>query len=204
MGELMERLRMQLKRWMALLLVVFLLGGMTVAFSGCQKADGTEDDEAPALPDRISLGLGTDPVTVLSGERFDLALDPATMGVVLTDKVRQTTWRSNPEGATAVQKAQFSLSFVDGHGNFSQMESYTDCVERYQASVHRSEDGNSVYVQYMLGNYEMTSDILPQSINSTKFQTRILDQLDEADAEEMLGYYKYYETDDASLGTIFR
>ncbi len=185
------------RRGALLVLCVFLLSMVASILGGCQTTkDTAENTEPPVLPDRMSLGMGKNPVTVLTNDRFQLAIDPTNMGVVLTDTVRQTEWRSNPEGELAARNAQFSLSYVDGQGNYSQMESYSDCVERFQASVHKPEDGSCVYVQYMLGNYELTAEILPQTINAKKFQARILDKLDGADKEEMQEYYKYYESED--------
>lgn len=183
----------QLKRC-AVFLLCLLLSAAVLTLGGCGKTEDTEKTEAPELPDRMSLGLGKKPVTVLENDRYTLAINPTNMGVIVTDTVRQTVWQSNPDGEMAGRNAQFSLSFVDDMGNYSQMESYSDCVERFQATVHKGED--CVYVRYMLGDYELTAEILPRSINAKKFQSRILDCLDEADAEEMQEYYKYYESED--------
>ncbi len=182
------------KRCIAFLIGILMLSAMVLPLAACGKAQGTDGEETAAeLPSQMSLGMGQEPVTVLESGRYTLAIHPEHMGVTVTDTVRQTSWSSNPEGETAVRNAQFSLSYVDDRGNYSQMDSYSDSVEKFQTTVHRGE--NCVYVKYMLGDYELTGDILPQSINAEKFQKRILDQLDEDDQEEMKEYYKYYESE---------
>lgn len=185
-----------LKRCIAMLLSVLILGLLVLPFSGFFKPKEKEVKPPPPLPDQIRLGLGSQPVTVLENERYTLALDPDHMGVTVTDTVRGTSWSSNPDGETAGRNAQFSLSFVDDRGNFSQMESYTDCVELVQATVHKAEGADCVYVKYMMGDYELTGDILPQNINGPKFKKRILDKLNEEEREEMQEYYRYYESED--------
>ena len=190
----MKRKTAQQNRWIALLLSIVMLGSVVLSFSGCSTADDASATPPPELPEQMSLGLGTKPKVVLENERYTLALHPTHMGVTVTDTVRGTSWSSNPEGEMANRNAQFSLSYVDSRGNYSQMESYTDSVEKYQATVHKGDD--CVYVKYMLGDYELTGDILPQSINASKFKKRILDKLNEEEREEMGKYYRYYETED--------
>ena len=190
----MKRRKTLLKRCFTLLLCIIVLGIVVLPFSGLIKPKQEEVKPPPPLPEEIHLGLGSTPKVVLENERYTLALSPYHMGVTVTDTVRGTSWSSNPEKDTAGRNAQFSLSFVDDRGNFSQMESYTDCVELMQATVHKGDE-DCVYVKYMLGDYERTGDILPQSINGDKFKKRILNKLSEAEREEMLDYYRYYESD---------
>lgn len=182
------------KRHIALLLGILMLSATVLPLAGCGKPQDTEGgDTAAELPSQMSLGMGQEPVTVLENGRYTLAIHPEHMGITVTDTVRQTSWSSNPEGDTAGRNAQFSLSYVDDRGNYSQMDSYSDSVEKFQTTVHKGDD--CIYIKYMLGDYELTGDILPQSINADKFQKRILDKLDEDDREEMQEYYKYYESE---------
>lgn len=189
----MKRSKTLLKRCIALLLGILVLGVVVLPFTGIFTPKKEETTPPPPLPDAISLGLGSTPKTVLENDRYTLAISPVNMGVTVTDTVRGTVWNSNPEGDMSIRSAQFSLSYVDTRGNYALMDSYTDSVEKMQATVHKGED--CVYVKYLLGDYELTGDILPKNINAAKFQKRILDKLNEEEREEMQKYYRFYESE---------
>lgn len=188
----MKGIGLPMKRIASLMVGVLLFGMLSMCLIGCD----TVAEPARQLPDGSAIRLGSDPVTLLSNEQMQLELLPSTMGVRVTDRRRDVLWCSNPENATGIQNAQFSLSYVDEKGNYSTMNSYTDAVRRQQVAVYAVPEEDAAYVQYRLGDYELTAEILPKNINPKRFQNRILDQLSAEEAQEMQNYYRYYESED--------
>ena len=145
-----------------------------------------------ALTGKLSLDDGL--TDVLSNDRLTLSISGEDYSVRLTDKNRQVVWSSNPvaEKATPSLLSQFSLSYYDTNGNFSTMNSYADAVKRKQVAAYAQDD--SLYVEYQLGDYELTADSVPQKMSIRRFES-FLGKLSDEKAEQLTAYYRLYESE---------
>ncbi|MBQ8684096.1 MAG: hypothetical protein IJ518_06255 [Clostridia bacterium] len=173
------------------LAALLLMGGL----AGCGGADiyAWALRTAPeALTGKLSLAAGL--TEVLSNDRMTLSINGEDFSVQLTDKNRQVVWNSNPveEKLTDSLKSQFSLSFYDANGNYSTMSSYADAVKRKQVTAYAQDD--SLYVEYKLGDYELTADSIPQKLSIRRFES-FVNKLPEEKAEQLTAYYRLYESE---------
>lgn len=176
----------------AVLLAAALLTG---SLSGCGGGDAPAWSLRPApeaLTGQLELGEGFSEVLRQGG--LSLAVNGADMSVRLTDEKRGVVWSTNPEGEalSSALRSQFSLSYYDKNGNYSTMDSYTEAVERNQVKAYKQ--GDSLFMEYVLGDYALTADSIPQKLSVKRFQ-HFVDQLPQEKAEQLTGYYKLYESE---------
>ena len=176
----------------ALLLIVSLLAA---SLSGCGGGDSPAWSMRPvpeALTGQLELGEGFTEVLRQGG--LSLAVNGTDMSVQLTDEVRNVVWSTNPEGEelSAALRAQFSLSYYDKNGNYSTMDSYTEAVKRSQVKAYRQ--GDSLLMEYVLGDYALTADSIPSKLSVKRFE-HFAGQLPEDKAEQLTSYYKLYESE---------
>lgn len=179
-------------RGTALLLSAAVLLGMAAGCSAGRSGNSGWHLPAPdALTGELTLGEGE--TAVLENDRLTLSVNSANMAVTLEDKRGNVRWSSNPAGGTgSAFNAQFVLSYYDKNGNYSTMESYKDAVERGQTTVYR--EGEHLYVEYRLGDFELTADSVPQKLSPARFEA-FAKKLSAEDAEALRSYYKFYESE---------
>lgn len=131
---------------------------------------------------------------VLHNDRIAMYLDE-NMAVRLVDTETGQVWSTNPETLDGgVTHSQFTLSYYDATGAYSTMSSREDCVDKGQATAYL--EGESLFVEYRLGNYEQTLSDVPNSMRDERFRSCFLDKLTEEEAAEFQSFYKYYEKED--------
>lgn len=133
-----------------------------------------------------------------------LSIDKESLSVSVENTVTGKVWRTNslnPEEDTTAQgtskdmlKAQFQLYYYDTNGNLKTMNSFTDSIKFNQTKVFSIENG--IAVHYLVGDTTRGESDIPAQISNQRFTEVVLSKLNDSDAKELKGYYKYYKNDD--------
>ncbi|NIK75088.1 hypothetical protein FHS15_000186 [Paenibacillus castaneae] len=143
-----------------------------------------------------------------------LYINTATTEIAVQDKRSGAIWYSNPQDreddkvATGYNKAklnvQIEISYLDSAGNSLKYDNYTHSVQNGQFVLEKVTDG--LNIDYTLGEAKSDIDAIPKYISEERFQTLILDKLEDAgekkEVEKRFKYNeqeKHYERRDSSL-----
>lgn len=187
---------MNQKKWINIItpmvIVAALVGAIAlIVLKGSAKED-LEDrySNAPELTGAVNPDEDT---VLLSKGGYSLYLeDNMVVRIVSADG---TVWSTNGlshDGKETVN--QFKVSYYTSNAAYSYMESQADSVDKDQAEAFLEDD--TLYVRYRLGSYGRTVDHVPSYMTNARFQEKFLDQLSEAEVEEITAYYKHYKEDD--------
>lgn len=145
---------------------------------------------APALTGQVTPDARTPLLT-----RGSLSLYLEENMVVRVEDADGTVWSTNGLSHSGEQTVgQFKLSYYTANAAFSYMESQADSVDKQQAEAFL--EGDTLYVQYRVGDYGKSADAVPNYMTNQRFQEKFLNHLTEAEAEEMESFYKYYKEED--------
>lgn len=150
---------------------------------------------------------------VAENEALVLYLHPKSTEIAVRDKKSGVIWYSNPQDrakdniATGYNKdklnVQFELTYYDPAGNTLKYDNYTHSVQNQQFEVKKVDGGMDII--YTLGEVKSDIDSIPKWISAERFQSLILDKLDDAGKKEILKRFRLdedsqrYERRDSSL-----
>lgn len=182
---------------------------LTVVEQTMPKVEQTSQ-EPPVIQQAVHI-KGMEIVT--ENEFLVLYLNPASTEIAIRDKKSGIIWYSNPQDrekdniATGYNKdklnVQFELTYYDSAGNTLKYDNYTHSVQNKQFEVQKVDGG--INIIYTLGEVKSDIDAIPKWISTDRFQSLILNQLDEKDKKEILKRFRLdedsqrYERRDSSL-----
>lgn len=150
---------------------------------------------------------------VAENEALVLYLNSTSTEIAVFDKKSGVIWYSNPQDrakdniATGYNKdklnVQFELSYYDSAGNTLKYDNYTHSVQNQQFEVKKVDGGMDII--YTLGEVKSDIDAIPKWISAERFQSLILDKLDDKGKKEILKRFRLdedsqrYERRDSSL-----
>lgn len=150
---------------------------------------------------------------VAENEALVLYLHPTSTEIAVFDKKSGVIWYSNPQDrekdtiATGYNKdklnVQFELTYYDPAGNTLKYDNYTHSVQNQQFEVKKVDGGMDII--YTLGEVKSDMDAIPKWISAERFQSLILDKLDDKAKKEILKRFRldeesqHYERRDSSL-----
>lgn len=179
-----------------------------------QKSE-TEQTLSPATadanPEKVANIKGME--MVAENEALVLFLNPTSTEIAVQDKKSGVIWYSNPQDrekdtiATGYNKdklnVQFELTYYDPAGNTLKYDNYTHSVQNQQFEVKKVDGGMDII--YTLGEVKSDIDAIPKWISAERFQSLILDKLDDTGKKEILKRFRLdedsqrYERRDSSL-----
>lgn len=157
----------------------------------------------------------TDDMEVAAENEFlILYVNMSTTEIAVQDKRSGAIWYSNPQDreedsiATGYNKSklnvQIEISYLDSAGNSLKYDNYTHSVQNGQFVIEKVDDG--LNIDYTLGEAKSDIDAIPKYISEERFQTLILDKLEDAgEKREVEKRFKHneeekrYERRDSSL-----
>lgn len=150
---------------------------------------------------------------VAENEALVLYLNSTSTEIAVFDKNSGVIWYSNPQDraqdniATGYNKdklnVQFELTYYDPAGNTLKYDNYTHSVQNQQFEVKKVDGGMDIV--YTLGEVKSDIDAIPKWISAERFQSLILDKLDDKGKKEILKRFRLdedsqrYERRDSSL-----
>lgn len=150
---------------------------------------------------------------VAENEALVLYLHPTSTEIAVFDKKSGVIWYSNPQDrakdniATGYNKdklnVQFELTYYDPAGNTLKYDNYTHSVQNQQFEIKKVDGGMDII--YTLGEVKSDIDAIPKWISVERFQSLILDKLDDKGKKEILKRFRLdegsqrYERRDSSL-----
>ncbi|GGG53461.1 DUF5696 domain-containing protein [Paenibacillus radicis (ex Gao et al. 2016)] len=139
-----------------------------------------------------------------------------TTEIAVKNKRDGSVWYSNPQDreqddqASAFNKSMLSsqllLSFSDSSGKPQQFNNFNQSVKYQQYDYEKLNDG--IKITYTVGEKVRGVEQIPPLISEERFQTLILDKLQEKDQTELLKRFKHnadkkvYERRDAALNGL--
>lgn len=150
---------------------------------------------------------------VAENEALVLYLNHKSTEIAVQDKKSGVILYSNPQDrerdniATGYNKdklnVQFELTYYDPAGNTLKYDNYTHSVQNQQFQVKKVDGGMDII--YTLGEVKSDIDAIPKWISAERFQSLILDKLDDTGKKEILKRFRLdedsqrYERRDSSL-----
>lgn len=171
----------------------------------------SDSAKADVIPEKAANIKGME--LVAENEALVLYLNPKSTEIAVLDKKSGVIWYSNPQDrekdaiATGYNKdklnVQFELTYYDSAGNTLKYDNYTHSVQNQQFEVQKVDSGMNII--YTLGEVKSDIDAIPKWISVERFQSLILDKLDDSGKKEILKRFRLdeasqrYERRDSSL-----
>ena len=151
--------------------------------------------DAWPFSDPAELASGT--VTVAENDRLQLLLDEQSLSVTVRDKRSGEQWRLTPDEADSDMsaaeeeinrmKSLVVLEYYDLSGTVNRLDAFSECVDKGQYALRRTEDGFSV--QLTIGD-SGRRQVVPLVISREAFEQEVLANLqDNARALRRLEYF---------------
>ncbi|WP_054025183.1 DUF5696 domain-containing protein [Bacillus sp. FJAT-28004] len=207
----------------ALLVCIIVLTSRTVFVESAGTASRSSEEQA-----QPEAGLKKDERNIVSiagadnesmelvaeNESLALYFNHETTEIAVKNKKQGSTWYSNPQDreqdgkATGYNKSilgsQLQLSYSDSSGKPQQYDNFNQSIQYKQFEIKKLEDG--VQITYTIGEKTKGVDQIPKYISEERFQTLILDKIEDEGKRKDLGKrFKYdeekklYERRDAAL-----
>ncbi len=149
---------------------------------------------------------------VLSREGYELYYRDSTAEIAVKDVKRGDMWYSNPQDresdplaagqASDLLASQLQLRYFKNESTMETMDSYRFSTSLIQHAFR--VEGDTLRVTYRLGQSSFSLDYIPQAL-SKKSMDKVLNALDDDEADEMKKRYEYYaleETDESLRGQL--
>ncbi|MCD8501071.1 MAG: DUF5696 domain-containing protein, partial [Bacillaceae bacterium] len=197
-----------------MLLIVLLLSISSVI--GFQSfAEGNEEEvidttieviETVSLANNDTIMIESLEMTLVSeNQHLELYVNHMTASFAIVDKKSDQIWFSNPidrENDTIVSgenkgllNSQLILSYYNSNGKITRMDSYKDSVLKEQFEIEGINNGFKV--TYSFGEAASGLDRIPQRISGERFQTLILDKIeDDRMRVDLERRFKYIEEEE--------
>ncbi|MEK3887934.1 DUF5696 domain-containing protein [Bacillus sp. FSL K6-3431] len=186
--------------------------GESESAEGLQQSDITVDNDQPKINnDAVNVtgkvnSLNTDDMkVVVSNDKLELYFNEKRLDFAVKDLESGKVWYSNPIDrdsdpiAVAENKgmlyAQLALTYFNPNGQTTRLDSYRDSVQKEQFEFEQIENG--IKIIYTFGNASKGIEQLPRLISKDRFQSLILDKIDdEKQRKDVEKRYKYIEEED--------
>lgn len=199
-----------------LLSLIVVTSGTVVESAGTKavQTEAVKEESAAALTaasDHASMEL------VAENESLALYFDEETTEIAVKNKKQGTTWYSNPMNREQDSKAsgynrtilgsQLLIQYSDSSGKPQQYDNFNQSIQNKQYEIQKLDDG--IQITYTVGEKTKGIDEIPQFISGERFQTLILDKIeDEGKRKDLEKRFKYdeekkvYERRDTALKGI--
>ncbi|WP_219835410.1 DUF5696 domain-containing protein [Paenibacillus sp. R14(2021)] len=129
-------------------------------------------------------------------DTLQLYVNRATAEIAVKDKRDGYSWFSNPPGREADPKAsplykselssQVLVTYYNDKGQVNTFNSYDDSVAKKQFDISAKDNG--LKVVYHIGNIAKGYANIPKAISKERFQTQILDRIQDKDTREDVAF----------------
>lgn len=146
---------------------------------------------------------------VSENEYLRLYLDYKTTETAVEEKSTGNIWYSNPQGREEVEtiargtardelSAQILLSYYLPGNKQMFMNNYSDSIAFHQFEINPLENG--IRIEYQIGKIWSDSDYVPQIIEKSVFEEKVLKNLPEEDQEFLLKQYQLFTLEEIEGG----
>lgn len=115
-------------------------------------------------------------------------------------------WHSNPADmeldtiATGANKgrlySQIAIEYYDESGKSGSFNSYEDCIKQETLDFELIKNG--IRVIYSMGDKKITREMLPAVVEKKRFEEKVLKELSDEQAQELLSFYELSSIKEAS------
>ena len=178
------------------------VGGQNSSVAANRDVLWTDDDisasNAHTLPE--------DAKELLSNSEYSLYFSDKTAEIALLNKKDGALWLSNPPASAdsvapvdGRAESQIVVGFYDALQNYTEMNSYRDCVS--QGTMTYKVEGNRLIVSYSIADDEITENDIPIQISASRMD-ELLGRMSTADAAAFKACYAKRSIEDADNETF--
>ncbi len=130
---------------------------------------------------------------VIENEKFALGYKVSDASVALLNKSTGYVWYTNPKNSGNSKKVKSQLEFFYYNNNtVVGMDSFEYGIEA-EAVPRYEVDGNTLTVNYELGNNEFELEMMPSVVKKERFENEFLSKLTDEEKAEVLSNYTLFD-----------